>query len=145
MAIIVKASGRVGFTLPGARLGTSLRRHRLGTLPAPGADERDPLDDACSTDELAHVALVERVQVELALRRDPELENRWKNAAQYRRTEGRCKAPHPLLARADDRVGTHLWGLHAGCHENLVQPRPHRHLDSPTREHLFEAPSQQLV
>src|SRR5262245_22892198 len=45
----------------------------LCTLPAPSADKWDPLDHAGLTDDLAHVALVERVQVELALRRDTEL------------------------------------------------------------------------
>jgi hypothetical protein len=45
----------------------------LCTLPAPSAYKRDPLDHARLTDDLAHVALVERVQVELALRRDTEL------------------------------------------------------------------------
>src|SRR5262249_42564574 len=45
----------------------------LCTLPAPSTDKWDPLDHAGLTDDLADVALVERVQVKLALRRDTKL------------------------------------------------------------------------
>lgn len=45
-----------------------------GILPAPSADKRKPLDDTALADDLADVALVERVQPELALRRDAVLE-----------------------------------------------------------------------